>query len=133
MTIVTEYKQCRQCGFQYADYELDCWTNEESVDCRMCGNGEAVERVEDGDGKVTWKHTVTEGSGAMFYRAHDGGAFVANYLSSEEDVLKAEAWLCKELVEGGVFAESSYLTRWNGERKAVEFVIGKFCEFPVYD
>jgi hypothetical protein len=129
MTTVTDYKQCRQCGFERADYELDCWTSEESVDCRMCGHSEAVERVEDADGKVTWKHTVTEGSGALFYRAHDGGAFVARYLSSEEDLLWAEKWLRNEIQAGGVHADSAYLTRWNGEKKAVEFVIGVFHEF----
>ena len=132
MTTVTDYKQCRQCGFERADYELDCWTSEESVDCRMCSHSEAVERVEDADGKVTWKHTVTEGSGALFYRAHDGGAFVARYLSSEEDLLWAEKWLRNEIQAGGVHADSAYLTRWNGEKKAVEFVIGVFVRRQLF-
>ena len=74
MTIVTDYKQCRQCGFERADYELDCSTSEERVDCRKCGHSEAMARVED-DGKVTWKHVVREGSGVLAYDS--GHAFVA--------------------------------------------------------
>jgi hypothetical protein len=129
MTIMTDYKQCRRCGFERADYELDCSTSEESVDCRICGHREAVERVEDAEGKVTWKHTVTEGSGALFYRSHDSVAYVARYLSSEEDLQWAEKWLRNEIQAGGVQAESAYLTRWDPEKKAVEFVIGAFQEF----
>ncbi len=129
MTIVTDYKPCRRCGFESADYELDCSTSEESVDCRMCGYSEAVERIEDTDGTVKWKHTVTEGSGALFYRAHDGGAFVARYLSLDDDLHRAESWLRNELQAGGVQANSAYLTRWNVEAQAVEFVIDRSTSF----
>jgi hypothetical protein len=130
MTIVTDYKQCRQCGFERADYELDCSTSEERVDCRKCGHSEAMARVED-DGKVTWKHVVREGSGVLAYDS--GHAFVARYLYSEEDVLWAEGWLRERLAAGEVDARSAYLTRWNGEKKAVEFVIGSFYESPADD
>ena len=130
MTLVSDFTKCPQCGFAGADYQFDCDTDEAAIDCRMCGHSEVVERVEDADGKVTWRHTVTEGSGALFYRAHDSGAFVARYLSSEEDLLWTEKWLRKELEAGGVHAESAYLTRWNSEAKVVEFVIGSFYEYP---
>ena len=66
---------------------------------------------------------------ALFYRAHDGGAFVARYLSSEEHSLWAEKWLRNEIQAGSVHADSAYLTRWDPEKKAVEFVIGTFPEF----
>ena len=133
MSTVSDYKQCLQCGFECADCELDCRTNEESLGCRMCGYSVALERVEDGDGKVTWKHTVMEGSGSLFYRPLNSCAVTIHYLSSEEKVLKAEDWLRKELDAGGVHADSAYLTRWNPETKAVECVIGTIYDFPPYD
>jgi hypothetical protein len=54
MTIVTDYKLCRQCGFERADYELDCATSEESVDCRMCCHSAALQRMQEADGKANW-------------------------------------------------------------------------------
>jgi ribosomal protein L40E len=54
MTTVTDYKLCRQCGYELADYELDCSTSEESVDCRKCGHSAALQRMQEADGKVNW-------------------------------------------------------------------------------
>ena len=123
MTIEVENKQCRQCGFPRAEYELDCFTNVERFNCRMCGHGEVVERTQDGDGKVTSNLAIYEGSGVLYYPS------AVHYLSSQEEVLEAEDWLRRKLASGRIYTDSAYLTRWNGEKKAVEFVIGVFREF----
>src|SRR5664279_692363 len=122
MTLVTDYTICMQCGFAKADYEFDCDTSEAAVDCRMCGHSDVVERI-DTDGFVEWRHLVANGHGGMWYCHRDGGAWVARYLHSEEEVLSAERWLLGELAEGNL-APGAYLTRWDAEKRLAYFVIG---------
>jgi hypothetical protein len=88
--------------------------------------------MQEADGKVSWIQTVTEGAGALGYQL-PGGAFVVRYLSSDEDVREAEQWLRKKLAAGEVDADSAYLTRWNQDKEAVDFVIGAFRDVESHD
>ena len=133
MSTVLDYIQCPQCGFQRVDTEYNCRTYEEIVQCRRCGYCEYVDREIDDEGNVTYKHRIIEGAGVLSFRGKGAIAFVSHYLPTQEEVLKAEDWLQTELAAGAVCADSSYLARWNGEKKAVEFVIGKFYDFQVDD
>jgi hypothetical protein len=133
MSTMSGYEKCQQCGYECADFELNCRTQESSLGCRMCGYTEALERREVGDGKITMKHTVREGSGALFYRSLNSFTFSVHYLSSMNDVRKVEDWLRKELSEGRVHADGAYLTRWIPATKAVEFVVGTFYQPPPCD
>ncbi len=132
MTVITDYERCRRCGYERADYEFDCSTSEESIDCGRCGHSAALQRMQEADGKVSWIQSVTEGAGALGYQV-PGGAFVVRYLSSDEDVREAEQWLRKKLAAGDVDRKSAYLTRWNAETRSVESIVGTYRELLRHD
>ena len=128
MSSVSDYRECEQCGYDEAYFDLDCRTNETSVSCPMCGFYAACERSVDSEGKITWAYSEQQGFGALFYTHARGKCSEA--ISSEEELLRAKKWLLKEIAAGGV-GSGSYLTRWNRMRKVVEFVVGD--EFPGVD
>jgi hypothetical protein len=133
MSSVLDYQQCPQCKFEQADFEYKCRTFEEYLQCRRCGYSEVVIREGNSEGQVTYKHKINEGAGVLFYRWKDAIGFLSYCLSTPEEVTEAEEWLRKRLEAGDVDSDSSYLARWNGEKKAVEFVIGTFYDFQVDD
>jgi hypothetical protein len=122
MSSFSDYVKCKQCGFERACYDLDSRTSEESVTCGMCGYYAACEKAVDSEGKIIWSYPAQEGFGAMCY-GHDHG-FATHLLHSLKSVEDSEKWLRKKLESGEVEASRSYLTCWNPQRKAVEFVIG---------
>lgn len=61
MTSVNEYRECPQCGGQ-ADFDLDCGTNEKTLDCYKCGYSAAS--VQDNQGGDKWKYEEHVGAGA---------------------------------------------------------------------
>jgi hypothetical protein len=101
MTTMTEYKTCPQCGFERAVFDMDCDTGESTLDCRSCGHSDVVERVVT-DGKITWRHLVAPGFGAMWHGHIDGGSWQANYLHDEDGVIEAERWLRNEMAAGKI-------------------------------
>lgn len=133
MSSVSDYVKCKQCGFESAYYDFNCNSNEWDVSCGRCGYYATAERHEDGGGKVTWTYPEDQGFGVLFYHCLDSLPYVHHPLHSQESVEHAEKWLREKLACGEVDAGSSYLSRWNPETKAVEFVIGTFYEFPPYD
>ena len=133
MSSVLDYQQCPQCKFEQADFEYKCRTFEEYLQCRRCGYSEVVIREGNSEGQVTYKHKINEGAGVLFYRWKDAIGFMSYCLATSEEVTEAEEWLRKKMDAGDVDSDSSYLARWNGAKKAVEFVIGTFYEFPAYD
>ncbi len=98
------------------------------MQCRRCGYCEFVDREIDEEGKRTYQYEINEGAGVLFYRAKNAVACVLHYLPTQEEVTRAGDGLRKELVTGGVDSESAYLTRWDPEKKVVEFVIGAFYD-----
>ncbi len=133
MSSVSDYQQCPQCKFEEADREYNCRTFEEYLQCRKCGYSESVDREEDSEGKATYKHKVVEGAGALFYRWKGAIAYASCYLATDEDVTEAEQWLQERLAAGQIRPGSAYLSRWNKETRSVEFIVGRFYEFSIYD
>ena len=134
MSTVSDYIECPQCGYGEADHEFDCRNSGEVTMCRRCGYYESCDPKYDEDGNPCgWKHEISRGAGALWYSGTDRGIFCGDYFNSPKEVLKAERWLRERLEKGDVDAEVSYLTRWNRETKQVEFVIGKFYEWPEPD
>lgn len=80
---------------------MDCDTGESTLDCRSCGHSDVVERVVT-DGKITWRHLVAPGFGAMWHGHIDGGSWQANYLHDEDGVIEAERWLRNEMAAGKI-------------------------------
>jgi len=133
MSTVMDYQQCPQCKFEQADREYNCRTFEEYLQCRKCGYSESVNREEGSEGKVTYKHKITEGAGVLFYRRKGAIAYASCYLAAQEEVAEAEQWLREKLAAGQIRPGSAYLSRWNKETESVEFVIGRLYEFSNYD
>ncbi|SPE25288.1 hypothetical protein SBA5_490063 [Candidatus Sulfotelmatomonas gaucii] len=133
MSSVLDYRKCPQCKFEQADFEYNCRTFEEYLQCRMCGYCEVVDREIDNEGKVTYKHKINEGAGALFYRWQGAIGYTSYFLSTQEEVTEAEQWLREKLAAGQVRPSSAYVSRWDKETRSVEFVIGRLFEFSNYD
>ncbi len=133
MSTLMDYIQCPQCGYEQADTEFDCRTTEERTNCRKCGFSEYVDREADSEGKFAFKHQVVEGAGVLFYRWKGAIAYTCHYLAAQEKVIEAEKWLLEKLAAGQMRPGSAYLSRWDKEANAVEFVVGHFSEPFGYD
>ena len=133
MSSVLDYRHCPQCKFEQADFEFNCRTSEEYLQCRMCGYCEYVDRETDSEGKVSFKHRVIRGAGALLYRRKGAIGYCARYLATQEEVSEAAQWLSEKLAAGEVRPSSAYLSRWNKETPSVELVIGRLYEFSNYD
>ena len=133
MSSVSDHVTCEQCGFESAYHDFNCGSNEWDVSCGKCGYYAAAERHEDSDGKVTWAYPERQGFGVLFYHGVNDLPYCHHPLHSKESVEHAEKWLREKLACGEVDADCSYLSVWNPETQAVEFVIGTFYEFPPYD
>jgi hypothetical protein len=133
MSSVSDYVTCKQCGFEEAYYDFNCNTNEWDVSCGRCGYYAAAKRHEDNDGKVTWTYPEEQGFGVLFYRGVNDLAYCHHPLHSKESVEHAEKWLREKVAAGQVRPSSAYLSRWDKEANAVEFVIGHLFEPSGYD
>ena len=114
MSSVLDYQQCPQCKLEQADFEYNCRTFEEYLQCRRCGYSEVVIREGNSEGKVTYRHEINEGAGVLFYRWKDAIGFLSYYLLTADDVTKAEAWLREKLVAGDVFGGLTVVW-WDGK------------------
>src|ERR1039458_9942379 len=119
MSSVLDYQQCPQCKLEQADFEYNCRTFEEYLQCRRCGYSEVVIREGNSEGKVTYRHEINEGAGVLFYRWKDAIGFLSYYLLTADDVTKAEAWLREKLVAGDVFGGLTVVW-WDGKVGPVE-------------
>jgi rubredoxin len=90
MSSVLDYQQCPQCKFEQADFEYNCRTFEEYLQCRRCGYSESLDREEDSEGKATYKRNVVEGAGVLFYRGKGAIGYTSYFLATQEEVKKAE-------------------------------------------
>jgi len=134
VTIATTFDHidCPQCGYENAEYETSRATEEfiwEHTTCTKCGYTESREPQCDQTGKhCGWKHDVEEGVGAFHYHFVDSCAFCVECLHTAAEFAEAKDCLRKGLENGKIDAASSCLTKWNGDTKQVELVIGEFPE-----
>ncbi len=133
MTTVQDCIRCPQCGYDGADTGFDCDTDEEDTRCRKCGYSEDWERKESSDGEVKYEHRITEGAGVLFFRAKGVSTHEVHYFATQDGVTESAAWLREKLASGAVHPGTAYVSRWNAEARAVEFVIGRFYEYGSYD
>jgi hypothetical protein len=134
MSTSSSYIDCPQCGYAKADHVLDCRSFDEQTMCRRCGYEETWEPKYCNDGQPCgWKHEISKGFGALWYRSAGGHAFVAHYLHSPQEVADAECGLREAFNNGQVDRQVSYVTSWNSENKQVELLIGEFYEWPEPD
>lgn len=133
MPTILDYRQCPQCGYEKADAEFACHTSEERTDCRRCGYRESYEAEWDGENLVGYTHNMKEGAGVLFYRWKGAIGYSAYYLATQEEVTEAAKWLRDRLASGETRPSSPYVSRWNPNEGAVEFVIGVFFEPGSYD
>ena len=129
MSTVSDQIECPQCGYSEADHEFNCRSCGEVTMCKRCGYYECRDAKYDEDGNPCgWKHEISRGAGALWYRGPGQGVFCGRFFNTVKEVLEAERWLREGLDKGQVDPDVSYLTRWNGDTKQVEFIIGKFYE-----
>jgi hypothetical protein len=125
MSTVSDLVKCPQCGYEEADYEFNCRTREEETLCNRCGYRESLEAKNHTDGQLLgWKHEICNGFGALWYRSRDGIGFACHTLHTAIELAEAERWLKQQLEAGTVDEHTARLTRWNGEARTVELVLG---------
>jgi sarcosine oxidase delta subunit len=133
MSYVLDCMKCPQCGYEEADSEFNCRTSEQSVRCRKCGYSESTDAKWEGESLVGYTHQVTQGAGALFYRWKGAIGYTAYFLATKQEATDADKWLRERLACGEVRPSSAYVSRWDGEVSAVEFLVGKFFEPGTYD
>ena len=125
MSTVSDQVKCPQCGCEEANYEFNCRTSEKETLCPQCGYIESREAKRDEDGQFHgWKHDITHGVGALWYRPTDGIAFACHSLHTADEFAKAERWLKEQLAAGTVDKDTARLNRWNKESRRVELIVG---------
>ncbi len=131
MSGVQDFVKCPQCGYEKADYLFDCRTNGDDMSCRRCGYCESWKAKSDDAGEAYgWKHDISIGAGALWYRRAGQGIFCGTCFTTPNEVLEAEQRLREAVDKGKVDPDVSYLTKWNPQTEQVEFIIGKFYEMP---
>lgn len=128
MSSVQDQIECRQCGYQEADYIYHCRVGEDTTTCRLHESW-TVKRDQAGT-RCGWTHEIDEGFGALWYSRTGRSEFAGHFLHSAQELADAETWLRERLAKGEVDPHASYLTHWNKETKQVELVIGEFYEWP---
>jgi hypothetical protein len=129
MATVMSEEKCKQCGYEFGDYELNCRTNEWNFDCRRCGHGECVDWITADDGtRIGWKHETLDGYGVVLATRPGNGVSVFHGLRSAPEVEEAAQKMLASIAKGELDGESSYVTRWDAETKRTEVVAGKWRE-----
>jgi hypothetical protein len=127
-TMMSEEK-CKQCGYEFGDFELNGRTNEWNFDCRRCGYGESSDWIAAEDGtRVGWKHETLDGHGAVWATRPGNGVSVFHGLRSSREVEEAANKMRESIANGELDGESSYVTRWDADAKRIEVVAGKWVE-----
>jgi len=123
---VLDLIECKQCGYEEADYEFYCRTCEDVTTCRHCGYHERWTAKCDEEGKPCgWKHEIDFGFGALWYGSKDQGLFTSHCLHSAQELADAETWLREQLAKGEIEHDVAYLTRWNKQTRELELIVGE--------
>lgn len=129
MATVMSEEKCKQCGYEFGDFELDCHTNEWNFDCRRCGYGESSDWITAADGtRIGWKHETLDGHGAVWATRTGNGVSIFNGLRSAQEVEDAAQKIRESIAKGELDGDSSYVTRWDAEAKRTEVVAGTWLE-----
>ena len=129
MATVMSEEKCKQCGYEFGDFELNCGTNEWNFDCRRCGYGESSDWIAAEDGtRIGWKHETLDGYGAVWATRPGNGVSVFHGLRSAQEVEDAAQKMRESIAKEELDGESSYVTRWDAEAKRTEVVAGKWVE-----
>ena len=129
MTTMMSEEKCKQCGYQFGDFELNCHTNEFNFDCRRCGYGESSDWIAAADGtRIGWKHETLDGYGAVWATRPDKGMSLFHGLRSAQEVEEAGQTMRESIAKGELDGESSYVTRWDAATKRADVVAGKWVD-----
>lgn len=129
MSSITDYKKCKQCGYEFGVFDLDCHTGEWEFDCLRCGCTESQQWLTAGDGtRIGWKREILDGHGAVWETPRGCGVSTSLGLHSAQEVEEEAQKMRKAIADGELDARSSYVTRWNPELKRAELVAGTWCQ-----
>jgi hypothetical protein len=130
MSTFSDAVQCPQCGWEEADYELDCRRDSSILRCRRCGYYESeIPEFDDMRHFRGTTHEIKMGAGALGYEWKGGSAYISLTLHTSADVTRAQDWLGALLKDGAV-EDTAYVTRWDFETKHVVTILGKFYLNP---
>ena len=129
MLTVTDYKECKQCGYEFGVSEFNCRTCEWNFDCLRCGYTESQQWVTDDDGtRIGWKHEILEGHGAVWVTSPGNGISTAFGLRSAQEVEDSVEKMRASVAKSEINPRSSYVTKWNSQQKRAELVAGSWCQ-----
>jgi hypothetical protein len=129
MSTATDYKKCKQCGYEFGVYEFNCRTCEWEFDCMRCGYKESQAWIIGEDGtRIGWKHEVLDGQGAVWVTPRKHGISTSFGLRSTQEVEDAVQKMRTAIANDDVNARSSYVTRWNHELKRAELAAGTWYQ-----
>jgi hypothetical protein len=129
MATVMSEEKCKQCGYEFGDFDLNGRTSEWNFDCRRCGYGESLDWIAAEDGtRIGWKHETLDGHGAVWATRPNKGVSVFHGLRSAKEVEEAAQKMRESIAKGELDAESSFVTRWDADAKRIEVVAGNWLE-----
>jgi len=134
MSSVTDCKRCKQCGYEYGIFDLDCQSNESEFCCRRCGYCESSVMITDDEGDCTgWRRDTHHGYGA--YSCVEPGrpdtGFVC--LHSARAVDEAAREIRERIAKGELDGERSYVTRWHDNGEYIEVIVGRWTKLDCED
>ena len=129
MSTATDYKKCKQCGYEFGVHEFNCRTCEWEFDCMRCGYKESQAWIIGEDGtRIGWKHEILEGHGAVWVTGPGIGISTAFGLRSAQEVEESAEKMRASIANGEVDPGSSYVTPWDPQSKRTELVAGTWCQ-----
>lgn len=129
MSSITDCKKCKQCGYEFGVFDLDCRTGEWEFDCLRCGYRKSQQWITAGDGtRIGWKHEILDGYGAVWATPRACGVSTSLGLHSAQEVEEEARKMRTAIADGELDARSSYVTRWNPELKRAELAAGTWCQ-----
>jgi hypothetical protein len=132
MATVLDQAKCKQCGYEFGDYNFNCRTEEWEFGCRQCGYGETIEQIVNNNGKrVGWRHDTLDGHGAVWATRPGNGVSTFYGLRSAQQVEEAAQRMRDSIAKGELDGESSYVTRWDAEAKRADVVAGSTPQYKI--
>jgi len=129
MSTASDYKDCKQCGYEFGVHEFNCRTCEWEFDCMRCGYTESQRWITDDDGtRIGWKHEILEGHGAVWLTGPGNGISTAFGLRSAQEVEESAEKMRASIAKSELDPRSSYVTKWNPKLKRAELAAGSWCQ-----
>lgn len=116
-----EDTNCPRCGFCKALYQYNAFNCEdETIHCFRCGYESYSGMKLDHEGQCI---------GSEHRQSSPAGYLVCAHITlelTEDQIEDKAAWLRAEIESGRTNGKDAYLSRWNGETKQAELVVGKY-------